>query len=304
VRMLQLVLLALCCCLAVKGYTIDSNFSGNNFFNGFDFFTGGDPTHGYVTYASQAQADQWGLIKINNGKVEIYSDHTTVASGSGRRSVRLTSKKAWNSGLFLLDLEHMPTGCGTWPAWWTVGPNWPAGGEIDIIEGVNVQNFDQSTLHTDAGCTNVANKNDFSGTSVGTNCLGNSGCGITTSAGTYGAPFNSHQGGVFAMEWTSTYIRMFYFARGSIPADITKENPNPGSWGKPYALFDLGGSCPASHFKNHQMVFDLTFCGDWAGAVFASQCPGKGSCNSYVQNNPSAFAEAYWVINYATVYRA
>ena len=23
-------------------------------------------------------------------------------------------------------------GCGTWPAFWLVGPNWPNGGEIDV----------------------------------------------------------------------------------------------------------------------------------------------------------------------------
>lgn len=35
-----------------------------------------------------------------------------------------------------MDSVHMPTGCATWPAFWSNGPNWPAGGEIDIVEGV------------------------------------------------------------------------------------------------------------------------------------------------------------------------
>lgn len=42
-------------------------------------------------------------------------------------------------GISVIDLEHMPSGCGTWPAFWSVGPNWPSAGEIDIIEGVNRQ---------------------------------------------------------------------------------------------------------------------------------------------------------------------
>lgn len=42
-----------------------------------------------------------------------------------------------NGGLFIYDVAHMPTGCGLWPSIWMVGPNWPAGGEIDIIEGVH-----------------------------------------------------------------------------------------------------------------------------------------------------------------------
>ena len=44
-------------------------------------------------------------------------DHTNIATGSGRASVRLTSQKSYNHGLVILDLAHMPGGiCGTWPA--------------------------------------------------------------------------------------------------------------------------------------------------------------------------------------------
>ena len=44
--------------------------------------------------------------------------------------MRLESKTLFNGGVFLADVAHMPTGCGTWPAWWTYGPNWPTNGEI------------------------------------------------------------------------------------------------------------------------------------------------------------------------------
>ena len=50
-------------------------------------------------------------------------------------------------------MEHVPAGCGTWPAFWLVGPEWPTHGEIDIIEGVNMQTDVISTLHTNEGCT-------------------------------------------------------------------------------------------------------------------------------------------------------
>jgi len=57
----------------------------------------------------------------------------------GRDSVRITSKQAWGTGsLVVVDLAHVPGGqCGSWPAMWMLGPNWPYNGEIDIIEGLS-----------------------------------------------------------------------------------------------------------------------------------------------------------------------
>lgn len=51
----------------------------------------------------------------------------------------------------------------------------------------------------------------------------------------------------------------------------------------------------------------MTFCGDWAGATWSSSstCAAlDSSCNDYVQNNPSAFANAYWLINSLQVYQS
>ena len=61
-----------------------------------------------------------------------------VPSGArGRDSNRITSKNAYTDSVMVLDLQHMPDGCGTWPAFWTFtnSGKWPHGGEIDIIEG-------------------------------------------------------------------------------------------------------------------------------------------------------------------------
>jgi len=257
-----------------------------------------------VDYVNQQTAQSAGLISNRNGAVYIGCDTKNKATGRGRQSVRISTKELWNGGLFVMDLAHMPTGCGTWPAWWTVGPNWPSGGEIDIIEGVNKGTTDQSTLHTNAGCDMTKDTAQFSGRwSTGKSCLGNTGCGIQAGGNSYGAPFNSAGGGVYAMEWTNGVIRMFYFPRGRSPADIRSANPNPNGWGLPYAAFSLDGECPASHFHDHTMVINLTFCGDWAGAVFGSMCPNMGSCADYVKNNPNAFGEAYWLINYVAVYK-
>lgn len=83
-------------------------------------------------------------------------DMKKVANTSrGRDSIRIHSLAAYDDALFVLDLTHMPEGCSTWPAWWTLsqaGP-WPQGGEIDIIEGVNLNPQNLASLHTTPNCT-------------------------------------------------------------------------------------------------------------------------------------------------------
>lgn len=62
-------------------------------------------------------------------------------SSRGRNSVRITSHQSWADSVFILDLAHMPAGCATWPAYWSVsqsGP-WPNGGEHDMIEGTQAE---------------------------------------------------------------------------------------------------------------------------------------------------------------------
>lgn len=75
---------------------------------------GADPTHGFVKYLSHADAYNAGLVSQDGQTVYIGADKTSIASG-GRRSVRIESKKRYTRGLFIMDVHHMPTGCGTWP---------------------------------------------------------------------------------------------------------------------------------------------------------------------------------------------
>ena len=240
-------------------------------------------------------------------------DSTNVASGRGRNSVRITSKKSYNAGsLIILDLSHMPgNACGTWPAFWTVGPSWPSNGEIDIIEGVNSQSTNHYAVHTGAGCS-ISNTGLFTGSIETQNCdvndasqPNNAGCSIVTSDGSsYGDGFNAVQGGVYATEFTTSAVSIWFFPRSSIPADITSGWPNPSTWGKPHASF--GSPCNIGNFvKQQQIVFDTTFCGDWAGSVWSTDatCSSKANtCQDFVQNNPSAFKDSYWSINSLKVY--
>ncbi|KAI1613799.1 endo-1,3(4)-beta-glucanase [Exophiala viscosa] len=300
--------------LSTAGYVLEDDYSGDSFFSMFDFFTGTDPTNGYVNYVDQSTAQSDGLISTNGSAIYMGVDHTNVASGSGRSSVRLTSTKSYTHALILLDLEHMPGGvCGTWPAFWTVGPNWPNSGEIDIIEGVNSQVGDSMALHTGSGCS-ITNNGDFSGSITTPNCnvdasgqATNAGCQVLTSAAdTYGTGFNNGEGGVYATEWTSSAITIWFFPRSSIPSDVSSGSPDPSGWGTPLSQFQ-GGCDIDDFFEDHQIVFDTTFCGDWAGNVWTTDatCSSKAStCQDFVQNNPSAFVDAYWSVNSLKVYQS
>lgn len=73
-------------------------------------------------------------------------------SAPGRNSVRIQSNNQYTTHVSVYvsaplspcdtailicfgsyDIRHMPQGCGTWPAAWEVGQNWPAQGEVDIV---------------------------------------------------------------------------------------------------------------------------------------------------------------------------
>src|SRR5271163_2189760 len=90
----------------------------------------------WYSYVDEETANTTGLIKFSDtGSVIIGVDstHTDNPSGPGRASVRLNSTKTYTHGLFIADISHMPGGvCGTWPAFWTVGDDFPSQGEIDI----------------------------------------------------------------------------------------------------------------------------------------------------------------------------
>lgn len=191
-----------------------------------------------------------------------------------------------------------------------MGPNWPAGGEIDIIEGVNTQSTNDITLHTSAGCT-INTAGSQGGTVLSnSNCNdGNAGtgCGVTTTtAHAYGTSFNNNGGGVYAMQWESSGVYVWFWPHGSVPADITNGAPVTGNWGLPIVAFNGGSGCTVDdHFYNQQIVFDTTFCGQWAGAVWgSSSCSSlASSCNAYVAGNPSAFQQSYWLVNSIKVYQ-
>ncbi|KAI3537669.1 tat pathway signal sequence [Colletotrichum filicis] len=292
-------------------YVLHDNYDSSNFFNEFSFFDQPDPTKGSQIYTSAVTANNSGLAGYARGGIYLGVDSKT--KGQGRQSVRVTSNKAFDTGLFVADIQHMPTSsCGVWPAFWMFGPNWPNSGEIDIIEGVNTQESNAVTLHTGPGCS-ITNDGTISSTTLKEkDCNAGSastGCGQSTSSNqNYGDGFNAIGGGVYAVDFNSQAISVWFFPRSAIPGDVSSGNPVPSSWGQPLAKFNGGSGCDiSSHFKQQNLVFNTALCGDWAGKVWEqnAECTALApQCSDYVAANPQAFTEAFWLINSVKVYQA
>ncbi|SMR42338.1 unnamed protein product [Zymoseptoria tritici ST99CH_1E4] len=313
-------------------YTLQTSLQGPTFFDAFAFQNTWDPTFGYVHYVDRPTAESFGMINAvgantittSGGPVVFGAEHTRVldpAANLGRPSVKLVSKETWTRGLFVLDLEHMPANvCGSWPAFWMLGSGgdgqgvWPKFGEIDIIEYINDSGDNLMALHTAPGCT-VAGAGQ-TGTLLTNDCGKDGGfaaCGVApTQANNSGTSFNANGGGVYAMEWTSAAVQIWFFPRQNIPSSLVNGDPSPdtSTFGVPSANFQ--GSCDIdTYFSNASMIFDIDFCGSYAGPLFNhGGCPVLDptnewtSCNKFVAANPQAYVESYWAVNYLNVYQA
>jgi len=304
-------------------WKVFQSYSGNDFFNGWDFFVGADPTNGAVTFLNMNDAKGADLAYVNDAGNFIMAVETTPQVASTRKSVRITTKQSYNGALIILDAKHMPTGCGTWPAFWSNGPNWPAGGEIDIVEGVSDYIANQATIHTNPGCTIPSSKASdlgIQGVLVGgQDCAaattGNQGCGVRfPDTKSFGAAFNANGGGVYAMKWDNDGIAIYFFRPDAVPSDISAGSPTPEGWGLPMARWPASGCSPFDFFKDHNTIFDTTLCGDWAEGVWgASGIPGQdqscaqrtgaATCVDYIKANGQAMAEAYWEVRSVKIYQ-
>nr|VWO94479.1 Mixed-linked glucanase [Ganoderma boninense] len=294
-----------------RSYFLTENIIGPQFLTAFTHETIPDPTHGRVNYLSQAAALAKNLTYISGDTLILRADSTTVLDplGPGRDSFRLQSNKLYDKHVAVWNIRHMPQGCSTWPAIWEVGPDWPAGGEIDIVEGNNDKGPNQSTLHTVPGCTMPSSRNQ-SGTIIGDDCYTNSatyGCGVMAPrTSSFGPSFNAVGGGWYAMERSESYIRIWHWQRNdtSIPMDIRSGFAfiDTSNWGMPIADFPNTNCDMARYFRPQRMIVNLSFCGDWAGAKYAAYgCPGE--CTDFVNRNPSAFKNAYFDIAWLKVYQ-
>lgn len=100
---------------------------------------GSDPTGGLVDYSAMFAKKGGVIVKNVNGDVtwQDIPENTSLIKdykhgiylGIGNKlndkgtvdSVRLMSRKLFRGGLFVFDVEHVPTGCSVWPAIWLNG---------------------------------------------------------------------------------------------------------------------------------------------------------------------------------------
>ena len=127
-------------------YALIESHADGNFFDNYDFYDGPDSigSGGYNSYVSKTRALELGIAGTmidddgeGGGEEEEFAYMSSSPTFEGKReSVRLEGKRRYDRGLFVLDVRHMPDGCGTWPAFWlTDESRWPMNGEIDVLEG-------------------------------------------------------------------------------------------------------------------------------------------------------------------------
>ncbi|KAF8708398.1 glycoside hydrolase family 16 protein, partial [Rhizoctonia solani] len=288
---LSLATLAAASVARAATYSVTDTFIGSSFLSGFTHEAIADPTHGRVNYVDQSTAVSRNLTFASGNTFIMRADSTTTLnpSGPGRNSVRIQSRKQWSTHVEIMDVRHMPQGCGSWPAYWTtntVPTLRPSTPPPVALNPTPVTRLGKSPTTTNTNCDWTVN--------------GNAGCGVQAPvANSYGPAFNSVGGGWYAMERTSSYIKVWFWPRnsGAVPSQVRNgaSSIDTSTWGRPFALF-VNSSCNiASKFGPENIIINLTFCGDWAGGVYGnSGCPG--SCVDYVNNNPAAFKNAYWDI--------
>jgi hypothetical protein len=250
----------------MSGYSLAVSYLGDALVSGFNWINTTDLSGGFVSYQNQQDALSQGLYSVDAAteavtlRVDTTSVYAADGSEGGRPSVRIESKLPVNKGLVIGDFAHMPGSvCGSWPAFWMYGPNWPNNGEVDIVEGANTALKNLMSAHTADGCTLPST--GFTGSQSNTDCTspgsnGDLGCSYvppTTDSYSFGDTFNAIGGGVYALEWTDEAIKIWHFPRTAIPDDITAKQPDPSTWGEPEALFG-GSNCDVDDYFNDMSI--------------------------------------------------
>lgn len=168
-------------------YELVERHVGDAFLHHYDFYAGMDSggSAGSQEYVGLKRAKELNLIRISGRDDKNNNDDDNDDDGDGEehpfvilsasaaslstttrnakdsdgttpttiQSLRLEGKRRFDRGLIVLDVDHVPNGCGVWPAFWTTDESsWPRNGEIDILETFNGRRTAKTTLHTSEHC--------------------------------------------------------------------------------------------------------------------------------------------------------
>ncbi|KAF7298914.1 Rhodanese domain-containing protein [Mycena indigotica] len=326
--------------LTSTAYQIVDDFSGIGFFDegNWDFYGTLNPfatmiilrwvimflgqnfvslLQGDVIWLNEVDAYTQQLAYVNAaGNVILrVDDFTNVPFNQKRNSVRITTRRSYELGsLWIIDAVHLPYGCSTkvWPSIWTLGPDWPNGGEIDIVEGINLMLDNQYALHTTAGCFHTTPSSQTGVSSVN-DCSNPAGCLVGENApNSYQSGFAAAGGGVWAAQFDYTGIFIWFWSRPNVPASILQSTATSSmdlsDWGPPSASY-VNKTCKIEDFFGPQkLVIDITLCGQWAGipADYLETCAAKGPTgicyNDNVVGSGANFDQAYFELKHVRAY--
>ncbi|PIL35181.1 hypothetical protein GSI_02971 [Ganoderma sinense ZZ0214-1] len=299
---------------AAAQYDLVKEYAGESFFDEWTFYNNIDNlTHGDVNFLGNIDAFHNKLAYTNDaGNAVMRVDNTTqLKFGQKRNSLRLSTKDQFTVGsVWVADLLHVPYGCSVWSAFWSSAPTWPVGGEIDTFEAVNQDPLGHMGLHTNPGCTHSSNAVQSStlinSTDCSTEANNNQGCIISNpNPASYGQAFANAGGGVYVTEFAIDGISIWFFNRTTLPSSLqgNVSTIDTSTLGIPVANWPADDCQVNEFFQLQEIVFDITLCGDYAGAasVFYQTCTGV-CYNDWVLGDPSHYDTAYFEVSYLRVY--
>ncbi|KAF5382698.1 hypothetical protein D9615_003073 [Tricholomella constricta] len=281
--------------VAATRYNMIKGYSGPTFFDGWSFPDQIeadilDNADSFFVPSSIAASSKLAFVDPATKHAFIKVDNTCVVPFNEKRdTVRITTKERYGLGsIWVADIFQVPYGCSVWPAWWSLAPNWPARGEIDTLEGVNLAS------HTESGCTmvspsqatlSITNSTDCSTTA---NNNSNQGCAVTDGRpATYGPAFATTGGGVWVTVSLERHLDLVLPACGL---------------GTPAGNWPSTGCQMEKYFAPQNLIFDIKFCGTRPPAAFLQTC--SGICyNDYVLGNGSNYGTVFWEVGSVRVYK-
>lgn len=326
----------------------------------FTTFPHDDPTEGDVVY-DRVKWKNSDMVSLNKtgllGYIKYRDDNSSYDSFRFTSKPYYNLNEKVKQILFVFK-GKLPSGMGIWPAWWLNGSrqaewlytgedvvndemldkysgkgryyetpspvnctDWPAAGEVDIIETINGDNLIHNTIHT---CPQMCDS-EWNGNGVIINCA--NGNETDPNAGCSGEPYEvDSPEGTFACYWQENSLKFYYWKPSEdvrFEGGPLSKNPNPEIWNKrnlknSVRFSDGGTGCDESihqewqctscecynecNFVNLKMIFNITLCGKWAGRNFDDTESSLNNCKSYIANDGVKYIDdQYFRIEFVSV---